>query len=161
MSRLNWVKKPALSSSAWWLHNERDVRNTQWEQQPRADPERGTGGPDPLKNHKNKGFLSSTGLDPLKITKLPIQHSMLGHHQHTSETPFKWRFTGGLMMPAYSGIWILTPLIIPWQNFLDPRMNNTQWTTINIISILYMININWSARIDTIYHLWETIKWSN
>ena len=33
---------------------------------------------------------------------------MLGHHQHASETPFKWRFVDG---PAYSGIWILPPLI--------------------------------------------------
>ena len=40
----------------------------------------------PLKNHKNIGFLSNTGPDPLKITKLPSQHSMLGHHQHASET---------------------------------------------------------------------------
>ena len=30
-------------------------------------------GPDSLKNHKNIGFLSNTGLDPLK---------MLGHHRH-------------------------------------------------------------------------------
>ena len=38
-----------------------------------ADAERGTGGLDPpLKNHKNKGFLSNTGLNPLenhKVTK--------------------------------------------------------------------------------------------
>ena len=36
-----------------------------------ADPEGGTGGPDPppLKNHKNIGFLSNTGPDPLKIHK--------------------------------------------------------------------------------------------
>ena len=67
-----------------------------------ADPE-GVGrgdrrsGPS-LKNHKNIGFLSSTGLDRLKITKMPSQHSMLGHHQHASETPFKWRFAGGPMM---------------------------------------------------------------
>ena len=33
-------------------------------------------GPPPLVNHKNIGFLSNTGPDPLKITKLPIQHSM-------------------------------------------------------------------------------------
>ena len=33
-------------------------------------------GPIPLKNHKNIGFLSNTGPDPLKITKLPSQHSM-------------------------------------------------------------------------------------
>ena len=63
---------------------------------PCADPEGGT--PPPLKNHKNIGFLSNTGLDPLKITKLPSQHSMLGHHRHASETPFKWRLAGGSMI---------------------------------------------------------------
>ena len=40
----------------------------------------------------------NTGPDPLKITKLPSQHSMLGHHRYASVTPFKWRFVGGLMM---------------------------------------------------------------
>ena len=35
-----------------------------------ADPEGGTGGPDPpLEYHKNIGFHSSTGLDPLKNHK--------------------------------------------------------------------------------------------
>ena len=42
--------------------------------------QRGAGCPDPLENNKNIGFLSNTGPDPLKITKLPIQHSMLGHY---------------------------------------------------------------------------------
>ena len=35
--------------------------------------QRGAGGPDPLKNHENAGFLSNTGPDPLinhKATKL-------------------------------------------------------------------------------------------
>ena len=72
------------------------------EQQTWADPEGGgTGGlgspPPPLKNHKNIGFLSNTGPDPLEITKLPSQHSMLGHHLHASKTPFKWQFAGGPM----------------------------------------------------------------
>ena len=40
---------------------------------------RGSGAPT-LENHKNIGFLSKTGLDPLKITKLPSQHSMQGHN---------------------------------------------------------------------------------
>ena len=42
---------------------------------PWADPV-GIGSPDPptLKNHKNIGFISNTGSDPLKITKLPSQH---------------------------------------------------------------------------------------
>ena len=34
-----------------------------------ADPERGTGGPGPPKNHKNIGFFSNTGPDPLKNHK--------------------------------------------------------------------------------------------
>ena len=49
-----------------------------------AVPEGGQGVRTPLKNHKNIGFLSNTGLDPLKITKLPSQHSMSGHHRPTS-----------------------------------------------------------------------------
>ena len=47
----------------------------------------------PQKNHNNLGFIGNSGPDPLKT-----QHSMLGHHQHASETPFKWRFAGGSMM---------------------------------------------------------------
>ena len=35
-----------------------------------VDPEVGTGGPDPLENHKPIGPLTNTGLEPLKITKL-------------------------------------------------------------------------------------------
>ena len=70
---------------------------------PSADPEGGTGGPDPppppsLKNHTNKGFLSNTGPDPLKITKLSSQHSVLGLYQQASKMPFKWRFAGGTMI---------------------------------------------------------------
>ena len=65
---------------------------------PCADPEVGTGVPDPPGKHKNIGFLGNTGPDPLKITKLSSQHLMSGHHRHTSETPFKWRFAGGPVM---------------------------------------------------------------
>ena len=36
---------------------------------PCADPEGVAGGPDPLKNHKNIGFLSNTGPDPIKNHK--------------------------------------------------------------------------------------------
>ena len=54
--------------------------------------------PPPLKNHKNIGVRSKTGLDSLKITKLQSQHSLLGHRRHASETPFKWRVVGGPMM---------------------------------------------------------------
>ena len=54
--------------------------------------------PPPPENYKNIGFLNNTGPDPLKITKLPSQHSMLGHHRLASETPFKWRVAGGSVM---------------------------------------------------------------
>ena len=56
------------------------------------------GGPSPLKSHKTIGFLSNTGLHPLKITNLSSQQSMLGHHGHGSKTPFKWCSAGGPMM---------------------------------------------------------------
>ena len=56
--------------------------------------QRGDRGPDPPKKNKNIGFLSNTGLDLLKISKLPSQHSMLGHHRHASET-FRWRAGDG------------------------------------------------------------------
>ena len=69
----------------------------------------GERGPDlpPLKNHKNIGFLSNTGPDPLKITKLQSQFSTLGHHRHASKTPFKWRFAGGMMIASLK--WYVDP----------------------------------------------------
>ena len=71
----------------------------------------GQGVQPPLKDHKNLGLLSNTGPDPLKKKnpKIPSQNSMLGHHLHSSETPFKfkWRFVGGPMMAC----WILPSLI--------------------------------------------------
>ena len=46
------------------------------------------GGLKPLENHKNIGFLSNPGLGiPLKIVKLPSQHSMLDHHLHVAGGP--------------------------------------------------------------------------
>ena len=70
------------------------------------DPEgEGTGGqaphPLPLKDHKAIGFLTRTGPNPMKITKLSSQNSMFGHHGPACETPLKWRFTGGLMMARF------------------------------------------------------------
>ena len=79
----------------------------------RTDPKGGAGGPDPLKSHQNIGFLSNTGPDPLnvsKVSKLPSQHSMLGHHRHACEMPFKWRFAVGPKMARFNSIWILFPL---------------------------------------------------
>ena len=51
-----------------------------------------------LKNHKNIGFLSNTGLDPIQITKLPSRHSRLGCHRHVNDTPFQRRFADGPMI---------------------------------------------------------------
>ena len=56
------------------------------------------GGRGPQKNNKNIVFLSNTGSDPLKHHKATKPTSNLGHHQHVSETPFKWRFADGPMM---------------------------------------------------------------
>ena len=71
----------------------------------------GTGGPDPLplKNHKNIGFLSNTGPDPLKNHKATIQcRAIIG-------TPAKRHLNGVSLVnrrwPAYSDILILPPLI--------------------------------------------------
>ena len=42
-------------------------------------------GSDPSeKSPKNIVFFSNTGQDPLKITNIPSQHSMLGHHWYAS-----------------------------------------------------------------------------
>ena len=54
-------------------------------------------------------FLSNTGPDPLKFSKLPSQHSKLGHHRQASETPFKGVSLAGRWWPAFSDIWILCP----------------------------------------------------
>ena len=95
-----------------------------------ADPEGGRGSGPTLQNHKNIGFPSNTGPGPWKLTRLPSQHSMLGHHLHDSETPFKWRIGGGPMLAC---LWLYLDRLSPhqlsirkrqsfWQNILYPRM---------------------------------------
>ena len=86
--------------------------------EPCADTE-GAGGPEKLQ--KSIGFLSKTGPDPIKATKLPSQHSMFGRHRPTSETPFTWHFAGGPIMAAFSGIMIISPLI-------NPKTTRQSWT---------------------------------
>ena len=64
-----------------------------------ADPEGGQGfqtPPPSLKNHKNIGFLSSTGPDPLKFSK------------SQSYQAIKSRFAGGPMLAHFK--WYLDPL---------------------------------------------------
>ena len=85
------------------LHNNNNAISTEKSHQlahgriQRGD--RGSGSP--LKNLKNIGFPSNIDPDPLKITKLPSQHSMVGHYRHASERPCQWRFTGGSMMAHF------------------------------------------------------------
>ena len=57
--------------------------------------DRGSG---PPKIRKLLDFLAILVRIPRIITRLPSQHSMLGHHRYDSETPFKWRFAGGPML---------------------------------------------------------------
>ena len=59
--------------------------------------DRGSGPPPPEKS-QNIEFLSNTGPDSLNFSKLPSQHSTLGHHRQASKTP------------AFSDIWIPSPL---------------------------------------------------
>ena len=59
---------------------------------------RGERGSGPPENHKNIGFLSNTGANPLKNHKASKLAFNFGHYRYSSETPFKWRFTGGTMM---------------------------------------------------------------
>ena len=69
-----------------------------------ANPDVGGKGPDPrpplspLKTSKVKGFLAILVRMSYKVTKLASQHSNLGHYRPANETPFKWRFAGGLMV---------------------------------------------------------------
>ena len=65
----------------------------------------GSGPPPPEKITKNKGFLSNTGLDPLKNHKATEPTFNVGPSPAASKTPFKWRFAGGPVMARFS-IWI-------------------------------------------------------
>ena len=54
----------------------------------------GDRGPDPPEKSQKYRVLTNSCQDPMKITKLTSQHSMLGHHRHASET-FRWRADDG------------------------------------------------------------------
>ena len=69
----------------------------------------GTGGSNPLKNHKNIGFLRNTGPEPLKnhkATKPAFNFGPLSALQ-----PFQWCFSGGAMMAPFW--WYLVGLSLP------------------------------------------------
>ena len=76
-------------------------------EKPCADPEgggvdKGFGPPWKI-TKKIIGFLSNSGPDPLKITKLPIQHSMLGHHGPPAkrQMAFRWRAVDGPLIVVF------------------------------------------------------------
>ena len=72
--------------------------------------QRGTGVRTPTpqkKSQKLRIFLAKLVQIPWKIQKVQSQNSMLGHHWHASEMPFKWRFAGVPIMACC----ILPPLI--------------------------------------------------
>ena len=64
----------------WWLINSNMPGSRE-----------GGQGSGPLKNHKNLGVL----------LEILVQHSMLGHHQPASKTPFTLRFAGGPIMTRF------------------------------------------------------------
>ena len=69
--------------------------------------------PTPTKNHNNIGFPSKTGPDPLnKITKLPSQPSMLGHHRHASKNAIymadRWRADEGPLIVVFGSSLVST-----------------------------------------------------
>ena len=68
----------------------------------------GPGSAPPLKNHKKLGFLSSTGLDPLKNHKATKPEFNVWPSSARQRTPFKRSFAGGPMMAHL--VWHLDPL---------------------------------------------------
>ena len=64
---------------------------------PWADPEGGQG----VRTPPEKSQKSNIDPDPLKITKLPSQHSFVGHYR-------QWRFADGPMVVHFSGISVLS-----------------------------------------------------
>ena len=78
----------------------------------RADPDGGQGVrtplPPPPKNHKNIGFLSNTGPDPLKIHKAAKPAFNAG----TSLARQRWRFAGGPMVTRFK---CFLDLLSPYQ----------------------------------------------
>ena len=56
------------------------------------------GGPDPLKNYKNKGFLCDTGPDHLKNHKATKPAFNVGPSSPRQRNDIQWRFAGGPMM---------------------------------------------------------------
>ena len=107
--------------------------------------------PPPLRNHKNKCFLSILVQIPWKITKMRSQNSMLGHYWHASETPFKWHFVGVLIMTRL--YWQLDPpsphqlkKMKKCQNWVWPPLTKLSGVTLKFYSEVKLCgaaNENW------------------
>ena len=100
--------------------------------------------PLPWQIAKYRVFLAILVQIPWKITKLPSQHSRLGHYQHASETPYKWHFAGGPMMarlkcyldpPTPYQLKKKKKKSFLWQNFLDPRMESVNIEFVGLVII--------------------------
>ena len=80
-----------------------------------TDPEggggRGGGSRTPLKNHKNIGFISISGPDPLKNHKATKPAFNCRPLSACQQNAISMAFAGGPMMTPFSAIWILFPLI--------------------------------------------------
>ena len=90
--------------------------------------DRGTGHPPPMKNHKNKGFLSNTGLDRLKNHNATKPAFIVGPSSARQRNAIRWQENDGPLLVVF---WFTSPhqpkkmlseLDPIWQNFLDPRM---------------------------------------
>ena len=101
----------------------------------RIQKEGGKGCPDPgLNNHKFIGFPSNIGPDPLKITKLPSQHSMCAiigpaRLQNAISMALRWQADN---CPLLVFFWSLTPLknnknTQPYQSWTPPPSDKTFW----------------------------------
>ena len=57
--------------------------------------------PPPPKNHKTIGFIAIVVRISRKITYIPSQHSMLGHHPLVSQMAFLWQADDGLILVVF------------------------------------------------------------
>ena len=110
-SRDAFALAPSLGAAYVWMKHSQLMEDTC------ADPEGGTGGPDPRppENHKNIGFLSNTGPDTQKnhkATKPALNVPPAKHHL--------WRFAGGPIMASFKCYLDPLPLIKKRLSELDP-----------------------------------------
>ena len=80
----------------------------------------------PLKNHKNIGFPSNIDPDPLKITKLPSQHSMVGHYRQWLMGRW-WSIFSGISVlshyPSDKMFWIRACMQCAWTGSIEIKLS--------------------------------------